>query len=469
MKIMKMNHTSLSRKWILFSLVLLSPEILAATESLNFNYKRADTLSLEPRLGLQARACHSLADPMNIEFQFSEMTPPEVELHIKGNTYIKGYSIFRTASGVKVTDAYTDPDFQVPWHIQASGQVSGQVAQNSPAVQEKWNYPFCFSDGHPFNRSSWADNAHANGYFPVFRPDYFKVSTYWQVNVPLGLPVSQDDYNWSQWHMYCDGKDAAAHGAHYGDYLLWDGDPKDRNSPPPAVKHQMDISNPPGAFLTKNWFFVSHIPGRAEGEGPDIWGGLGQPVPDDSKSPDYVYRFPIKNSNNKKATVLNSGRFSFRLDNRNITSLTLIIKSNGLQSAWVWARNGDNTSWLHLSKTGNIPVEQVSNRNDPGDPYSVGNFYTRTQSYFKGTLVAKSFLNSQFTNHVPPLSLPPDSDGDINLVNTDSLMFSIGQVRNSCGQGNWTVSVQGQPLKFAPVYVNGKEVVSAMQVRNACY
>lgn len=455
-----MNQVSVSRKWMLFFLVLLSPEILAA-DNLNFNYKRAGTLSLEPRLGLQARACHSKGDPINIEFKFSELSPPpKIELRISGDNYTKGYSVFRTASGIVVADARTDPDFQVPWRVRTSGQVTGQVAQNSPAVQEKWNYPFCFDVNHPGNFNDLAMSAHTMGLFPVFRPDYFADGhTYWQITKPPGDSRTQEQFNWDEWSRWCSNK-----SVYHDPVVLWNGDPKD--GIPQEIKHQIDIAPEVWTFLVPRVFFVSHTPGQAEGSGPDVWVALGQPRPGDSRDPDYIYHFPINNSNDKKPTVLTHGEFSFRLDNRNIKLLKLTLKSNGIESVWTWSRSADNTSWLHLSKTGNLPIEQVNNLNDSSDPYSVSNFYTRTQSYFKGTLVAKSFLKGGFTNHVPPLSLPPDSDGDINLVNTDSLTFRIGKAKNN---SNWTVSVLGQPLKFAPIYINGKEAVSAMQVRDACY
>ncbi|EHJ5407687.1 hypothetical protein KAO45_005151, partial [Salmonella enterica subsp. enterica serovar Wedding] len=69
---MKRINTSLKKTGILFSLVLLSPGVMAA-ENLNFNYTRAGALSLDPRMSLQARACHSKGDPININFRLNSL------------------------------------------------------------------------------------------------------------------------------------------------------------------------------------------------------------------------------------------------------------------------------------------------------------------------------------------------------------------------------------------------------------
>ncbi|ENV3755715.1 hypothetical protein ACFJ6F_005664, partial [Salmonella enterica] len=118
---MRMNHMSLNRKWILFSLVLVSPAILAA-ENLNFNYTRADALSLEPQLGLQAKACHSKAEPMDIHVRFDKNVDmkgiSEIRLDISGSAYAKSYTVFSPSVKGRADLA---PDFLVPWGAHAKG------------------------------------------------------------------------------------------------------------------------------------------------------------------------------------------------------------------------------------------------------------------------------------------------------------------------------------------------------------
>ncbi|ECD7244841.1 hypothetical protein LVO39_005315 [Salmonella enterica] len=114
-----------------------------------------------------------------------------------------------------------------------------------------------------------------------------------------------------------------------------------------------------------------------------------------------------------------------------------------------------------------MPAGDIEN-----DPYKGASFYTRdvASGYFRGTLVAGKSLNSTYTdyNKFMPLSLPPATPGDINLVNTDSLTFKIGMTNGTAG-GDPMVTVFGQPLKFGPLYAGDKEMISAMKVRNACY
>ncbi|HFW1990873.1 TPA: hypothetical protein ACIA3T_004647 [Salmonella enterica subsp. enterica serovar Saintpaul] len=464
----KMNRFSQVRRWGILSLVLLSPEILAG-ENLNMDYSGAGKFSLEPRLGLTARACHSLADPIDIKFEFGEMLAPDaIYLKLNGENYTKGYAVLNPVSGGgTVADARKDPDFQVPWHVHISGNVQGNYAKpvSTQAIPDSYNYPFCFAHGHPYNSyADWVHNSY--GYFPIFRPEYFNdVSKYYQMSTPDANAIPQEKYNWDNWNRYCKGRKTAAENGNYAPNLVW-GDPKDK-APNNEIKHQVALNE---EFLMKNLFYISRTPGTPAGV-TYANTRLG-PVRDyDSRFNEVSYSFPI-DSVNDDLVFLESGHFSVKLDNRNITSMTLTIFSNysqGYKSVWTWSRDGDNHALMRLAKTGNIGIDPVSNQ-DNSDPYSVLGFYKKQAlSHFKGTLVAASSLTDGFKNHVPPLSLPPASDGDFSLVNTDSLTFSIGQPRVGGGQGNWTLSVLGQPLKFAPLYINNKEAVSAMQMRNACY
>lgn len=155
---MRMNHMSLNRKWILFSLVLVSPTILAAekAENLNFNYTRADALSMDSRLGLQAKACHSLGDPININFRFGQISfAPQVTLYIKGKGYSKSYSVLE---GGNLT---------IPFNIKRNGRASGTsvVPTFYPGTDGSYNNKFCFSD------KRMANLPHTEGYIPLIEGD----------------------------------------------------------------------------------------------------------------------------------------------------------------------------------------------------------------------------------------------------------------------------------------------------------
>lgn len=476
----KINLFSQVRRWGILSLVLLSPEI-QAVENLDADYSGTGKFSLEPRLGVTARACHSLADPIDIKFEFGEMIAPNaIYLKLNGENYTKGYAVLNPVSGGgTVADTRKDPDFQVPWHVHISGNVQGNHAKpvSTQAIPESYNYPFCFAHGHPWNAISETDTLkYTSGYWPVFRPDYFNAGhRAWQRPTPDANAIPQDRYNWDQWNYYCKGRKTAADVGSYAPNLVWsDPNNNDSNKGDPQyeaanaeIRDQVRKNND---FLTYNLFYISRTPGTPAGV--TYANTTLDPVRDyDSRFNEVSYLFPI-DSVNDDLVFLESGHFSVKLDNRNITSMTLTIFSNysqGYKSVWTWSRDSDNSALMRLAKTGNIGIDPVSNQ-DNSDPYSVLGFYKKQAlNHFKGTLVAPSSLIDGFEKLVPPLSLPPASDGDFSLVNTDSLTFSIGQPRVGGGQGNWTLSVLGQPLKFAPLYINNKEAVSAMQMRNACY
>ncbi|HED0202382.1 TPA: hypothetical protein R4H00_004336 [Salmonella enterica subsp. enterica serovar Orientalis] len=484
---MKMNRFSQTRTWPLLSLFMLSPALQAVpNEQLDLNYVSADTSSLDPQLGLTARACHSLADPIDIKFEFGEMYPPEaIHLKLKGKNYTKGYAVLNPVSGGgAVADARKDPDFQVPWHVHVSGNVEGakliQVGGITPPVPESYNYPFCFAHGHPWNAISETDTLkYTSGYWPVFHPDYFKDGhKAWQRANPYGNSMTQEQYNWDQWNYYCKGRKTAADAGSYAPNLVWsDPNNTDSNKGDPLyeaanaeIRDQVRKNND---FLTYNLFYISRTPAKPAGSNSSTMNIDLDPFKDeDSGLEEFDYLFPFDSKNGYRV-YLRNGHFLVRLDNRNITSMTLSVYSKYPQdvSTWTWSRDSNNSALLHLAKTGNTGIDPVSNR-DNSDPYSVLGFYQKlVQSHFKGTLVAQPSLNDGFKNHVPPLSLPPASDGDFSLVNTDSLTFSMEQpgFRQGQGRGKWTLSVLGQPLKFAPLYINNKEAVSAMQMRNACY
>ncbi|EIZ2111006.1 hypothetical protein MOQ95_005767, partial [Salmonella enterica] len=165
---MKIYNTSLIKKGILLSLVLLSPEILAATENLNFNYTRADASGLDPRLSKLAKACHTLTDPLNINVQFGEMNTQNVRvvMTVYGSNAGKGYAVYtlpgssgKAASGAvnrtALKSSTTDPDLVIPFGLSVQGEASLSVSQTSstPVYATRYDDPFCFSLSTPSGSS----------------------------------------------------------------------------------------------------------------------------------------------------------------------------------------------------------------------------------------------------------------------------------------------------------------------------
>ncbi|EGG8416783.1 hypothetical protein HHY55_004662 [Salmonella enterica] len=429
---MKIYNTSLIKKGILLSLVLLSPEILAA-ESLNFNYKRADTLSLVPKLGLQARACHSKGDPMDIRVRFGNIfssTDLNVILVVQGAAYPINYAAFSVASG-KTKNTGNDTDFLVPWNVHVKGNTSGNYLHTAitPATPDDWGSTFCFVQGYG------GGSGNTMGLKPFFK------GSYEYDNLCAGLPlIFSTDY-------------------------VWGGDPNTT----PMPTHIATAITQNRNFLVDYKFHTKFIPGKPSHhitEAKDFNNSVDNTFTDNN----FSYRFPVGGEDNFGVRIDN-GDFIFKLKNRNISSLTLTVSSGGASESWNWkTADGDaDKNKLYLNHTSAIGIKPSAD--DKNDPYYVNKFYKENR-YYKGTLSAGTFLTQayiDYINNVIPLSIPPASDGEINLVNTDSLTFSIGQALPSQGYGSMTFSAYGQPLKFAPLTVNGKEAASAMQVRNACY
>ncbi|EBW7149082.1 hypothetical protein [Citrobacter braakii] len=446
-----MNQVSLSRKWMLFFLVLLSPEILAA-DNLNFNYKRAGTLSLEPKLGLQARGCHSKADPIEIRVHFNKITATtegtgslNVTLTIDGDDYIKNYAPFKSASG---KSRATDADFRVPWSVHAKGNISGEHngKRYVAGTPESWNYPFCFSDKYLYHDNT-PDNQ-TGTYFPIYQPPV--------PNYPFGT-----NYDAYWWHEGCFNTPMIPN-----DRYVWGGFPGAVPMPPNVRKEYEERGS---SALTDQVFFVSHTPAT-----PGHYEFGTQPF---NESVDHTYQdkhfvYPLlTGSESSVASSIHGGDFVLTLSNRNITSLSLKITNKGASETWVWKAANDDAykNRLYLNHGSSLGMKPLAS--DNSDPYFVNNFYKENR-YFKGSLAAGTFLTKAYTdyiNNIIPLTLPPTSDGEINLVNTDGLTFTIGQKSGTQGFGSLTFSAYGQPLKFAPIYINGKEAASAMQLRNACY
>ncbi|ECX5674555.1 hypothetical protein AA206_13070 [Salmonella enterica subsp. enterica serovar Newport] len=469
---MRMNHMSLNRKWILFSLVLLSPAILAA-ENLNFNYTRAEALSADPRLSLQSRACHSLSDPLVINVQLVDgmnTQDLDMELTVKGADIHKSFARFipTSASTASVLNV-TDKDFQIPWGVAVQGELKGTLLAYTDGVPAHWKYthPFCFrADMHS---SSPGISVNTGGYIPI--------------------NVGDKDDSGTDLFTFCQNKFADAPPPDDSNYFLV--------SKPTAYQAEQIRTQGYGFLGSRMFYFrkewVDEVP--PSGTWPNI---AEQPFNRDinEKSNDATFHYILPNVIGGLAPGFNTpfttskvgGAISLTLSNRNISELILkIVDKSGKTALFQWSRNMADTTKQSNRLSLNTLDGDIINvspadgfKNDPyegskRDSYQVNKFYTSKMNHltFRGTLATSNDLNSNYFNFnkTTPLSIPAENRGDINLVNTDSLTIFIGQkqVINSVTGGDYYISLYGQPLKFSPVYIGKQEVITATQVRNACY
>ncbi|EBU7357690.1 hypothetical protein DK080_26320 [Salmonella enterica subsp. enterica serovar Poona] len=480
---MRMNHMSLNRKWILFSLVLLSPAILAA-ENLNFNYTRSDISGLDSRLALQARACHSLGDPMDIRVRFnnvmmtSEGSPGLMaKIAITGFPYPKSSTVFASATLQHVPAPGglpgTDPDLQNEWGVYVQGSASGTMGSlttgNPASEQTIFQNPFCF------------DRRVAN---PAFEVSKFLIPIYKFRSDPYGNPNPY--YKDGYWDKYCKNKpDSADLNWYWPDYYH----PPVTNYGNSSIQENISRVESEGGgsiFLSSHIFFGGKYTINGSLDKPVFVGegGFDNTLKTETDiSSNFSYTFPPTAGNTSSTYpystfIVDKGEFIVRASTRQITSITLTLfdGKTGEESVFEWNRNlhsggyaSDNNLFYNTKVPKILPVTaRVFNKQDEkNDPYA--NFYNNP-GYFRGTLVAKGELNQEYQTYIDtksPLSLPPDAQGTINLVNTDSLTFTIDQMS---GGGKYFVTLSGQPLKFGPVYTDlNKEALSAMKVRNACY
>lgn len=470
-----MNHMSVIRKWILFSLVLLPPEILAA-ENLNFNYTRADTLSLEPRLGLQARACHSKADPMEIMIRFNKgmniTKPYKVMLDISGSAYNKSYAVFSSSARSR---AGADPDFLVPWRAYAKGaaKVNESDSVYIPEVPAQNENPFCFSNAGPKYYSIIYPPPYSyGGLLPIFKnPPYYvdplgsldgsnfneRCQRAYDIinNLPSAL---RNDiiYYWPY------GKDLTHLLINYTEIKSRTGSG--------FIQNKIETVGKPFLFVetSGNIFFsnrTDYQPPRTEIHTAQQNNNL-----DENCTTSNCHFTVLAGKGGAGNLIQDGGVFLVKLNNRNVTSLTLTLIYDKTTYTWKWQQDSSSLirNRLFLANMTGDGGKVLPTTIDVADPYK--SFYKNgAQNFYRGTLVSAGSLNmdsyNDYIKKVIPLSLPANKQGDINLVNTDSLTFTLGAGNN----GAPTLGVFGQPLKFAPLIVNGKEAASAMQVRNACY
>ncbi|ASD87795.1 hypothetical protein DOI44_27990 [Salmonella enterica subsp. enterica serovar Panama] len=452
---MKMNHMSLMKRGVLLSLVLLSPAILAA-ENLNFNYTRSDVSGLDPRLSKLAKACHTLTDPMVIHVLFGPMSTQymKVTMTVYGKKAGKGYAVY-SSSGAGLKKNTADPDLVVPWVVSNKGSASG-IAYNdvtTPDYHTVYDDPFCF-EGTFATLNMANEYAFTHHHMPIYdKPPYVFSSG-----------------NGNDYQKYCMNFDKT----NGGENTYW----PDFKNPPEAVRE--GLKKPWGEYQGK-YIFYRHKEDKPTGtsshhtESQDYSPSVNQSGGSDSV-PGVVLNFPVYKEGSGYSNIT-KGKFLVTLDNRNVTSLELDISQNvpGYEpshAVFRWQRSEGLSNVLAFQgmtqQSRLMPAGDIEN-----DPYKSASFYAGdvASGYFRGTLVAGKSLNSTYTdyiNKIMPLSLPPATPGDINLVNTDSLTFKIGMTNGTAG-GEPMVTVFGQPLKFGPLYAGDKEMISAMKVRNACY
>lgn len=462
-----MRNISLKKSVFLISLALLFPEIVVS-KTLDMNYDNSADLALSPRSALQLNACHTKADPMLINVNFDPMILGSnftVTLEINGDTYTKNYTAFTppeklplwgSAAGVDnllnnpLSKIYTD--FQIPWRVFVNGisaGAQGSEVQKPEVTETKYSGAFCFDRKYNQKGTGANDAWPSGGYIPIF--------------------VGGGEYSDGNGHR------VKSHPASTCDI-------PERPEDQVEATYWPDYYNPP-TYISNNTesdFLFKHIFHRNKNIVKVSNGGIEtksdefntnvRDVPYQNNN--FVYRFPLGNENNKWLRIDN-GSFSFKLSNRNVSSMKLTITHAGMSEVWEWAlaNNASFENTLHLKHTQSLGVS--GSNSDKNDPYLTNHFYKDDNNAYKGTLTAKTSLTQAYTDYIHntvPLSLPPDLEGDINLVNTDRLTFTIGQKPNTSGGINSiTFRAYGEPLKFAPLVQDGNEVISAMQFRNACY
>ncbi|EAT8050281.1 hypothetical protein ABOD71_002319 [Salmonella enterica subsp. enterica serovar Kiambu] len=459
---MRMNHMSLNQKWILFSLVLLSPAILAA-ENLNFNYTRADSLSLEPQLLKLGKVCHSRDDPMDIDVDFLPdllTSHSRIELIVSGEVQRKGYAGLSVLYKTLFKNPVVDNDLQTAMDITAGGTGStiyGIYDVTTPKMKTVYEDPFCFSLDTP-NSGSGGGYAESNGFAPLYSQ----------------APFAQG-YSLKDFHKYCWNFSRDTGGEH----TYW---PNYYNRPKVVAE---GMAKSWEVYQGKYMFYRQkrEIQDGTETHQKEETSNVAATKPTHVvriNNSTLSYVFPIRLTDNGMS-ILRKGNFRLTLSHRNVTSLTLRItrKVAGYDDTiqdFTWKRDGGAQGLSNTLRFTPTPITQhITPAGDiKDDPYAP--FYDRkilNGGYFRGTLVAESSLNNHYKNYVKnisPLSLPAKSTGDINLVNTQKLKFVIGQDhQGGAVGGDYTITVFGQPMKFGPLYAGNQEMVSAMQLRDACY
>lgn len=478
---MKMNCDSLIRKWLLFSLLLLSPEIMA--ENLNFNFTRPDALTLEPRLSLQTRACHSLADPMNVTVRFVSLGDTKnlkVSLAVHGQSVNSSYA---PLSSVQVKSRLSENNtegvttgFTVPWGVNVQGSVAGTGVASAMSTRVVYSGEYCFDSDSTVNFPLPTGNL-----APIF--DEGDSDNYVQLSDTRRVASLFRKYN-SDGTFIDIGKMG---GCEYNNRNIRRYTPDqsvDYYWPESSFVNNQVPSGIENKITAKNLYLYIFYRRKTEiSESRDKQFNFKKNINEQSVVSDFLYNFPLSVVGDKgpagagyyTSSSLGSGGFDFTLSNRNILSMELTVTNpSGGSSVFKWTRNPNQNNYINnvlLFDNSLVDGNVLVPGDYSDDAYQKADFYGTdvNQDYFRGTLVRAGLLNNNYKefNNNTPLSLPPDVRGSINVVNTDNLIITIGKGND----GKYTAMVYGQPLKFAPVYLanTGKVVSSAMLVRNACY
>lgn len=447
---MNVNKFSLKKRWYWIFLVLLSPG--AFSEKLDFDYEQPVSDSLNPLLLKLGNVCHSLVDPMDIKVRFKEgMITDNVNIvmTIEGADLHKGYTGMTAVDANKVVD-----DLYSRWKISTDGNVIYDYIRDItvPVTKPEYVDQFCFAD-----HIIVIDNKYG---FVRYHPPIYDNPPYFY--------NSGDGRDFSR---YCLGRSQAGDK----EMVYW---PDDFYNPPQLVRDglQKGWEEYQGKYIFyrgKNIVPAGTVDKTEAGTTNTTDVDWDQHSQTSNKN---AYVFPIK-FKNSSLDILRKGEFNFKLNNRNVLSLTLDISMSHPGTAYPddhnifkWERDDNSLDHTLVFKGAALKQNVISAGEVLSDPYQ--SFYDnkKINRSFRGTLVSNQSLTSGYEDYIKkiPLSLPPKKDGDINLVNTQGLEILIGRFGNY-GSGDFGITLYGQPLKFGPLYNGKKEVASAMQVRNACY
>ncbi|EIP3426026.1 hypothetical protein LSE82_004878 [Salmonella enterica] len=438
---MKKHNISLMKRGILLSLILMSPEILAAekSENLNFHYTKG-TADGVGRIGQQVRACRSLTDPITVKFVLDNVDSRNEQINLK----INGKDIKSIIEPFRESASFIHP-FTLSSSSKISG-IWGVMKETQPDYYDKLTEkkePYCFDSRRQV------------------RPDAV---------VPFGLlsiPYTGDTF--SPWCYY---PKRIIDGPVYNNE-------KPLSEAPEEVQYAVRNGNKQyffdHIFYKKGVYTKVPVPGSSHPIRQEF--RFDGPFDEVSNAGELDYTLPYEHSSDATDTRL-SGFMDLHLSQRNIQSveLTILRKKDKKAISFRWSRfdtgSEAHTNILRLKLSGDTGlVKPASGQSDAEDMYLNNGFYapyktkTAPNTFYRGTLVSYNGLNDKYTSHTPLLSLPASIEGDINLVNTDSITLELKRDDT----GNYMAWFYGQPLQFSDVIFAGKMVATAKTVRDECY
>ncbi|HDP0317329.1 TPA: hypothetical protein P5S08_002458 [Salmonella enterica subsp. enterica serovar Concord] len=462
---------------------------------LNFNYTRPSTLSLVPQISLQTRGCRSLVDPMKINIRFQngmDVSGLKVNVKVKGAAASRSFTLYSpdaaTLSRQRSNDnTGIDGGFLVPWGVDMQGEASGKGHYTTPGAKYWYTYhkPFCFKDGFSLvGAQAWPTDAYNSaGLIPIFQiPSLTSDPSYTWDPGYITNKYGKDVGNYGDCRALTGYKDIET-GDKYSNQSDRDAAVFDRYWPNYDEKPYYVPNRPAGMVFWRERISVSQADESIRNpKEEDVKVNINS-VHQDTPEVSWDLPMPIAAGivqHNYDSKILDKGEFDLTLANRNISELILTVTDKANKSSvFTWKRNigssgkPDNTLQFEASSNGD-PLLKPGVIEDGSDAYQTSNpktsFYDDgvKQDYFRGTLVRKGLLNqyyTEFVNTKTPLSLPPDSKGGFNVVNTDSLTITLGQ-----NNGEYNATIYGQPLMFSPLKAaDGTVLSTAKQVRDACY